>query len=325
MYPCLRAPSPPHIDGRLDDAAWKKAIEVSGFSISGSRRLAPVQMVMRLVWDDRWLYMAVEIDEPAMDKTVTTAYGRDGYVFNDDSIEWFVDPWHTHKDYYQFGINMACAMWDSRKFEKAWDCNWRAAVRKGEDAWYVECAMPLAELSRKKVSVGAVWGFNLCRQRQASGRRELFNWANVFANFHRPKLFGHLLFLNTIDQLTPQRMMAVAKQVGRPAAFFVQYGWWRVDGKPTYVSYAEDLHQALDVKLRRMLSEARRNIDRAKFPKLWQRYRQLRDRWYSVQRLSERNVTAPQWARARPPIDALEEELPDLLWRARLSSLIESL
>lgn len=325
VYPCLKATAPPTIDGDLSDPAWTKAIAASGFTYSGRSTMPPYQMVMRLLWDEDWLYMAVEIDEPAMNKTVTTAYGRDAYVFNDDSIEWFVDPWHTHTDYYQFGINLACAMWDSHISEKAWDCDWRAAVAKTDAAWYVEAAMPLAQFTKRMVRPGAVWGFNLCHERQAGGSRELINWSNVMGNFHTPDLFGHLLFLKDLSELTPPRMARVANEVGKPAVFIAAAGWWRVDGGTRFVSYAEDLHQALNVRLRSMLRETRRSIDCDKQPELWARYRELRERWTRAQRLAKKKVDAGQWARSRPSVEALERELPELLWRAKLAALLESL
>ena len=96
VYPLRWCTKPPTVDGDLSDAAWRDAVLVSGFTVSGSDVLAPHQMTMRLLRDEARLYLAVTCDEPTPDRIVATARGRDAYVFNDDCIEWFIDPGHTH-------------------------------------------------------------------------------------------------------------------------------------------------------------------------------------------------------------------------------------
>jgi hypothetical protein len=287
--------------------------------------MAPHQMLMKLAWDDEWLYLAVEVEEPAMDKVLVTAHGRDAYVFNDDSIEWFLDPWQNQVIYYQFGLNLAGAMWDSQVFEPAWDCEWRAAVRASEASWFAECAMPLKPLGKRAVGRGDIWGFNLCRERQAGGFRELINWANVMGNFHRPELFGHLLFLDSLDQLDEARIIAVARSLGGHARFFTEKGWWQVNGAPVHVTYQEDLRRAVSVRLRQLLAQVRQGIDRNQQPELWTRYRQLSEKWYEARRMGEECIGPAQWAHARPALDELEVAVPELLWEVKLSELLRSL
>ncbi len=325
VYPCVRAETPPSLDGRLDDPVWQAAVPASGFRFSASQSMAPYQLVMKLAWDQDWLYLAVVIEEPAMDKLVITAHGRDAYVFNDDSIEWFVDPWHGQGMYYQFGLNVAGAMWDSQIGERAWDCDWRAAVARGEDAWFAECAMPLQQWGKRLLGTGDVWGFNLCHERQAGGSRELINWANVMGDFHRLGLFGHLVFLDSPAELEPGLMGRVAGKIGRPARFFTATGWWQVDDEVRATTYQEDLRQAIKVRLGEPLREVRDALDREEQPELWAEYRALADEWYEVRRLGDRAVDAVEWAHARPALDGLETRVPELLWKVKLAELLQSL
>jgi hypothetical protein len=324
VYPCLRTSSPPTIDGQLDDAAWQASVPVSGFRYSSSPRLAREQMVMRLLWDREWLYMAVEIEEPTPARMVVTAHGRDAYVFNDDCIEWFVDPGHSHALYYQFGLNPAAAMWDSRTFDNSWDCPWRAAVAVGGTGWCAEVAMPMRELAGGKVDSGDVWGFNLCRERQAGGSRQLINWAEVFGNFHRPEYFGHLLFLSSLEQLTPALLQHVARKVGRPTRVFVADGWWEVNGKPKLLSYQEDLRRVVREQIGGMLREIRDSLQEEQGEQ-WERYDQWRRRWWEVRADADRALGAQQWAHARVAVEVLEEEVPKLLWEVRLANLLKKL
>ncbi len=273
------------------------------------------------------MYMGVIVEEPNMDKLVITAHRRDDYVFNDDSIEWFFDAGHTHRDFYQFGLNAGGTMWDAHVPNVAWDCEWHAAVVREPAAWVAEVAIPTAALSKSKPKTGTVWGFNLCHQRQAGGHRELINWANVQGNFHNVELFGHLLFIDSLSDLTPALMKQVAAEVGSPARVFVRDGWWEVDGRPRHVTYAEDLRLAAEDRIDRGLRELRRTIDRSSQPQLWARYRALRDRWRQVRRLAvpEGHVGALAWAKSRIAIEEIDAALPDLLWQARLDALIRTL
>ncbi len=325
VYPCLHVASPPVIDGDLSDVAWQKSVPVSGFRYSASQLMAPYQTVMRLLWDHDWLYMVVDVEEPAMDKVVVTARGRDAYVFNDDSIEWFVHPWHSGDAYYQFGLNLAVGMWDSLRFEKAWDCEWRAAVKRGSDRWYAEAAMPLGPWGKRLLRPGDLWGFNLCRERQAGGSRELMNWANVLADFHRPDLFGHLLFLDDLAQLTAAQVAAVARELGCPTRVFTPQGWWQVDRQAEQVTYQKDLRHAIDVRLRSELKEIRASINREGQPELWDRYRALADRWHGIRQLGEQPVGPVDWAHARQALEGLETQVPELLWEVRLTNLLQRL
>ncbi|MBC7287462.1 MAG: hypothetical protein H5T86_05335 [Armatimonadetes bacterium] len=328
VYPCVKAGRPPVIDGRLDDEAWKSSVPVSGFRYSSAaNELVPWQMVMRVCWHDDWLYMAVEVEEPSMDKLVITARARDAYVFNDDSIEWFLDPAHTHDDYYQFGLNAAGAMWDAHVPDVAWDCDWRAAVARLPDAWHAEVGVPLSAMTQVRPKSGTVWGFNLCHERQAGGQRELINWANVFGNFHRPQLFGHLLFVSSLDALTPELLVRVASEVGRPAVVYVPQGWWLVENAPRLVTYREDLNSLLKEQIGRALSELLSSIDRETEPQLWEQCRDIRSRWREARRLADRadSMGPLEWAHARVAVQDIERQLPDLLWQVRLEALIRSL
>ena len=329
VYPCVRVGQPPTIDGRLDDAAWFAAVPVSGFRYSSATnpKLVPYQMLMRLCWSGDWLYMGVKVEEPNMDKLVITAHRRDEYVFNDDSIEWFIDPAHSHSDFYQFGLNVAGAMWDAHVPNVAWDCDWRAAVARGPDAWFAEIAIPIRALSKFAPKTGTIWGFNLCHERQAGGHRELINWANVQGNFHNVELFGHLLFVERLCDLTPGLIRRAADEAGRPTRIFVREGWWQVNGNARLIRYTDDLREAATEKIDRALRELRRTIDRDAQPELWAKYRALRDRWRQVRRkaVPEGELGPVEWAKARIAIEEIEAVLPDLLWQARLDALIRQL
>ncbi len=326
VYPAIRTSTPPTLDGRLDDPAWQAAVPVSGFRLTGSDDLVPTQCLLRLLWDERFLYVAVEVEEPRMDKLVVTAAGRDVFVFNDDCLEWFLAPGHSHKLYYQFGVNADAATYDGRVFDQFWSCDWRAWTSRADNAWYVECAIPLADLNAgRPVRNADLWGFNLCREREAGGSRQLIDWSNVQGNFHTPDLFGHLVFVSTLADLTPDLRAGLAREVGKPAQIFGPDGWWLVDKSDRYLRYGDDLAESIVAHQGDALREVRTALAGHEDSPLWAEYRRLSDRWEETRALARGTVGPVEWAHRRMEVDKLDTVLPDLLWRVRLEALLATL
>jgi hypothetical protein len=102
---------PPDIDGRLEDPAWLAAPWSEAFvDIEGSVRPAPRWATrVRMAWDDAYLYLAAELEEPDLWATITT---RDAVIYRDNDIEWFIDPdGDTHR-YFELEINALGTAWD---------------------------------------------------------------------------------------------------------------------------------------------------------------------------------------------------------------------
>jgi cellulose/xylan binding protein with CBM9 domain len=110
-YVCLRSPSPIRIDGRLDDAAWRSAPWTAAFvDIEGAARPRPrFQTRVKMLWDDRFLYIAAELEEPHVWATLT---GHDSVIFRDNDFEVFLNPSGDGRNYFEFEINALNTGWD---------------------------------------------------------------------------------------------------------------------------------------------------------------------------------------------------------------------
>jgi hypothetical protein len=109
-----RAPhvtTPPAIDGRLDDPAWRAAGWSDPFvDIEGDRKpRPPLRTRMKLAWDDSTLYVAGELEEPHLWATITR---RDAVIFHDNDFELFVDPDGDAAKYFELEINALNTQWD---------------------------------------------------------------------------------------------------------------------------------------------------------------------------------------------------------------------
>ena len=81
-YVCYKAASAPTIDGKLDDKAWKAAPWSEDFvDIEGDKKPKPrYRTRMKMLWDDKALYIAAEMEEPDVWATLTE---HDSVIFID--------------------------------------------------------------------------------------------------------------------------------------------------------------------------------------------------------------------------------------------------
>ena len=102
-----QAEQPPVLDGKLDDPCWKNdAVTLTGFTYN---RLpveqADPQTIVRVTYDQDNLYLAFECLEPLMDKVAAKVENRDGELWNEDCVDFTMDPGCDGEDYYQVVIS----------------------------------------------------------------------------------------------------------------------------------------------------------------------------------------------------------------------------
>ena len=112
-YVAYRTAQPLAIDGRLDEPAWRSGSASAPFvDISANPALAPRhQTRMKICWDDEYLYVGAELDEPHVWATIVE---HDAVIFRDPDFEVFIDPDSDNHDYYEFEMNALNTGWDLR-------------------------------------------------------------------------------------------------------------------------------------------------------------------------------------------------------------------
>src|SRR5689334_19803249 len=103
-YTCYRASAPIQIDGRLHDAAWRKAPWTSRFvDIEGSKKPLPrFHTRAKMLWDDQYFYVGAELQEPDVWATLTE---HDSVIFRDNDFEVFLWPPGVGRSYFEFEMN----------------------------------------------------------------------------------------------------------------------------------------------------------------------------------------------------------------------------
>ena len=176
----------PTIDGSLDDPAWESAPWTSDFAdIRGHDSPSPRHRTRaRMMWDDEYLYLAAEMEEPHVWGTLTE---RDAVIYHDNDFEVFIDPDADTHQYYELEINALGTVWDLMLLKPyrdggpaidAWDISGlRTGVavdgtlndpRDEDRGWSVEIAIPwdvLQEAAGRPVppQAGDRWRVNFSR------------------------------------------------------------------------------------------------------------------------------------------------------------------
>jgi Carbohydrate family 9 binding domain-like len=181
---CYRAPSPPAIDGKLNDAAWQASSWSDPFVDIDGVRTPHLATRVKMLWDDEFYYMAAELVEPDVWATLTE---RDAVIFQDNDFEVFIDPDGDTHGYYELEVNAFATPWDLMLVQPyrdggpaihAWDI---AGLRVGVDVqgtintpgdrderWTVELGIPweiLLEAAPRRARPGAGdrWRVNFSR------------------------------------------------------------------------------------------------------------------------------------------------------------------
>jgi len=110
-YVCYRSGEVISIDGKLDEQAWAKAEWTDYFAdIEGPAKPAPrFNTRAKMLWDDSYLYVAAEIQEPDIWATIKD---RDSVIFRDNDFEVFIDPDGNTHNYAEFEMNALNTVWD---------------------------------------------------------------------------------------------------------------------------------------------------------------------------------------------------------------------
>ncbi|MFC1452545.1 glycoside hydrolase domain-containing protein [Verrucomicrobiota bacterium] len=198
-----RLPQAPVIDGRLE-AVWKHAGQTDRFFETTKGKPARVQTRAHIGFDDDHLYIAFQCDEPHTDELAANVTKHDGELWNDDSVEVFLDVNRDRTHYFHLVVNAAGATSEARCSHggrlkagitnKGWNPKWQTAVSTQDKAWTVEVKIPFTELE-PGLDTTSEWCVNLCRQRYGKGEgdaNEASAASPTMGGFHSPDRFAAL-------------------------------------------------------------------------------------------------------------------------------------
>lgn len=205
----VRFATPPKIDGRLDDAAWREGAWNDDFVVADpSLKEASVQTRFKVGMDAEYFYFAAELARPRGVELVTKVADRDGPVWGDDSVELMLHPVPAMDQYLHLVINSSGTVYDALRVQggnladSLVNLSAQVATEVTPEAWFVEMAIPLAELGLTR-DAGTVWAINVVRTSRAGDKPEVTTFAPMAGGVHKPAQFAplHLDELNVVPFL----------------------------------------------------------------------------------------------------------------------------
>ncbi len=219
----LKITKAPKLDGKLDEPFWKQAKSMGDFYIFKQDEEKTQDTEVKIAYDNSWLYFGFICKNEKLNMLTPKVQGRAEEAHTDDSVEIFIDPGNTGKNYLQYKLSYAGAKGESRTVNKqsntAWDEPWLAAVDVQPNSWSAEMAIPLYVLFSE--SGAGPWTINICRNKLIleldqymvilSESREHSSLARVKRKFHEPENFAPLAKLDVEKTQTP--LMAILRDV----------------------------------------------------------------------------------------------------------------
>ncbi len=170
--------TPPKIDGVETPREWDGAIELAGFSKTGTLEYAKEQTSLKLLSDGKYLYGIIRAQQAGADKLWGVHAKDDPGLWNDNGVEIFF--FGQNKQLCQIVVNLFGTVTDYlyKDFEsgKTGDISWNAGLDTGASRdskqWCVEFRVLLASLPFSKE--GTV-KFNIARNNKEA--REYSSWS----------------------------------------------------------------------------------------------------------------------------------------------------
>jgi len=206
----LKTSHPIAVDGNLDEPIWEKAQNIHKFTQREPNEGDPSTETteIRILYDKQNLYIGVVCLDSQPDKIVANEMRRDVDLKDNDYFEIYIDSFHDHRNAFYFVINPLGARRDAMIRDEGnsinwnWDGIWRARVKRTEQGWTAEIAIPFYTLRFKKRK-NLSWGINFCRH--IARKREESFWSPILRDygwFGKYKIFyyGHLEGLENLSQ-----------------------------------------------------------------------------------------------------------------------------
>ncbi len=147
---CSKTDASPTIDGAVDDGCWNHPV---------SRLYAPDGQIAHtdstcfyFSHDDSTLYLAVYCKEAEIDSMTANVVDRDGPIYGEDCVGYFLQPDTSSSVIYQIYFNPLGAVFDRRitldaqggfDADVGWNGEYDVETLRGQGFWSIEVAIPL--------------------------------------------------------------------------------------------------------------------------------------------------------------------------------------
>lgn len=148
-YSASRTTEAIHIDGILDEGAWKAAAVADRFAqLEPSEGFAVSQETeVRLVYDNTSIYIGAILYDTAPDSILHELGNRDeAEQLNADAFKVGFDPYNNRQSGYVFEVTASGVQTDVFNDDYTFDAVWQSAVKLSDKGWVVEMKIPYSAI-----------------------------------------------------------------------------------------------------------------------------------------------------------------------------------
>jgi hypothetical protein len=169
---------------------------------------AKVRTDVRIYHDDRFLYVKFDCQEPKMKNLSSSKREKDDrFIWQDSSVEIFLNPSCDRKDVYQIIVNASGSISDQRmliddeagkKMDWDWDSAVDVKITRNKSGWIADIKIPLAKLGIKSSATGSSIVANFGRSRNLKDvdkkENQFYTWSPYLQlGFHDVTRFGTMV------------------------------------------------------------------------------------------------------------------------------------
>jgi hypothetical protein len=219
-----RAASAPTIDGRADDAVWRDAPVIDQFlEYEPNTGAEPrFRTEVRILYDDRYLYILGRMYDPAPDSIISLLSRRDVRT-ESEQLKLVIDSYHDRRTAYQFIVNPAGVkrdfyVYNDQTEDATWDAVWDVGTSIDSLGWVAEFRIPFSQM---RFADRDEHTFGLLIVRDVARTRQRISWP-----LYRRDRQGYVSQAGEVSGISripqPRRLeimpYAVTKNVTRPTA-----------------------------------------------------------------------------------------------------------
>ncbi|NOX85240.1 MAG: carbohydrate binding family 9 domain-containing protein [Chlorobi bacterium] len=198
---------PIRLDGKLDEAAWKKATPISNFTQrelhEGDTATQPTKIAV--LFDDKNLYIGAWCYDDEPNRLTANKMQRDFSYWTDDDLEIIIDTYGDKRNGYLFVTNPNAARADAmvsrngNSINRDWDGVWNVKVQKTSFGWTAEFEIPFSTLKFRK-NAKPRWGINFERNVRRIREQNLWQGWSRDARLEQVSRAGTLVGLKNINK-----------------------------------------------------------------------------------------------------------------------------
>ena len=243
-YTTRRAPTPPRVDGLLNDEVWDTVEWAGDFTqhdpAEGEPPTYPTQF--KILYDDANVYVAYRAFDPDPERIGRVLGRRDN--FPGDWVEINIDSYHDRRTAFSFTASVSGTQGDEfisqdgANWDGNWDPVWEHEAHIDAEGWTAEARIPLSQLRYADLEEH-VWGIQVMRRIYRHEERSVWQPISKDSDGWVSR-FGEL---RGISGIGPGRRLEILPYTVAKAERFA-----RIDGDPFADGSAGQLSGGLDGK-----------------------------------------------------------------------------